>query len=220
MTFNIITLGCKVNTYESEYIYSLFIKKGFSYEEKNADIYIINTCTVTNMADKKSRKTMNSIKKNNPNSIVVVCGCFSQNCYHEGKLDDINADIILGNKDKSKIVDYVNEYLVNRSKIIRFYDMKKQEFEDMMIEETYNRTRAFVKIEDGCNNFCTYCVIPYTRGTVRSKNHIEILKEVETLVNNGFKEIVLTGIHTGAYNDNGYDFACILEDLIKITFKA
>lgn len=216
MTFNIKTLGCKVNTYESDLIYSLFLQKGFSYSEKKADVYVVNTCTVTNMADRKSRQVINSIKRDHPNSILVVCGCYTQNLFNSGALDDINADIIIGNMDKGKIVDYVIDYIDNKEKITKLYDMRGQEFEDMEIENTRSRTRAFVKIEDGCNNFCSFCVIPYTRGNVRSKNHLKAIEEVKRLVENGYKEIVLTGIHTGAYNDNGYDFADLLSDLVKI----
>lgn len=215
MSFCIKTLGCKVNTYESEYIYSLFVRKGYVFNEK-ADIYVVNTCTVTNMSDRKSRQVINSIRKNNKDAIIIVCGCYAQNCYQTGLLDNIDADIIIGNKDKSKIVDYLEEYLEKRKKIVNFYDLKHTEFENMEIKTKENRTRAFVKIEDGCNNFCTYCVIPYVRGCVRSKKKDAVLEEIISLVNSGHKEIVLTGIHTGAYNDNGYDFASLLEDLVKI----
>ena len=216
MSFNIITLGCKVNTYESEFIHSLFIKKGYVFCAGESDIYVVNTCTVTSVADKKSRQVINSLRKNHPDSIIVVCGCFAQNCYHENKLEEIKADIIIGNKDKSKIVDLVEAYLENRNKIIRFYDIKHQEFEDMEIKETAGKTRAFVKIEDGCNNFCTYCVIPFIRGCVRSKKHKLVIDEIKELVSNGYKEVVLTGIHTGAYKDEDYDFADLLNDLVKI----
>lgn len=216
MKFCIKTLGCKVNTYESEYIHSLFIEKGFYYSEENADIYIVNTCTVTNQSDRKSRQVINSIRKNNPNSIIIVCGCYAQNAYQTGKLDNIDADIILGNKDKSKIIDYLNAYLNTRNKINNFYNLKHVEFENMEIKSKENRTRAFVKIEDGCNNFCTYCIIPYVRGCVRSKDYDKVLEEVKSLVENGHKEIVLTGIHTGAYNDGNHDFADLLSSLVKI----
>lgn len=111
MKFCIKTLGCKVNTYESEFIHGLFIRKGYTYSEENADIYVVNTCTVTNMSDRKSRQIINSLRKNNENSIIVVCGCFSQNAFNTGRLEEINADIILGNKDKSKIVEYVEDYI-------------------------------------------------------------------------------------------------------------
>lgn len=216
MTFCIKTLGCKVNTYESEYIYSLFIKKGYSFSEENANIYIVNTCTVTNMSDRKSRQVINSIRRDNKNAIIIVCGCYAQNCYQTNKLDNIDADIIIGNKDKSKILDYLEEYLKTREKITKFYDLKHEAFENMEIMTEENRTRAFVKIEDGCDNFCTYCIIPYVRGGVRSKSHELVIDEVNSLVKSGHKEIVLTGIHTGRYNDNGYDLGDLLEDLIKI----
>lgn len=215
MSFCIKTLGCKVNTYESEYIHSLFVKKGFLWSEENADIYIINTCTVTNMSDRKSRQIINSIRESNPKSIIIVCGCYSQNAYQTEKLNNIDADIIIGNKDKSKIIEYLDEYLKHKNKISKFYNLKNTEFENMEISSKENRTRAFVKIEDGCNNFCTYCIIPYVRGNVRSKEFESIIKEVTALVTNGHKEIVLTGIHTGAYNDGTHDFADLLEELIK-----
>lgn len=216
MKFCIKTLGCKVNTYESEYIHSLFVKKGFLCTEEDADIYIVNTCTVTNMSDRKSRQVIHSIRTSHPNSIIIVCGCYAQNCYQTGKLDDIDADIIIGNKDKSKILEYLDEYLEKRTKINAFYDLKHTEFENMEISTKENRTRAFVKIEDGCNNFCTYCIIPYVRGCVRSKEFSKVIEEVTELVNSGHKEIVLTGIHTGAYNDGTHDFADLLESLVKI----
>ena len=216
MKFCIKTLGCKVNTYESEYIHSLFVKKGFLPCEENADIYIINTCTVTNTSDRKSRQVINSTRESHPNSIIIVCGCYAQNCYQTGKLDNIKADIIIGNKDKSKIPKYLEEYLTNKEKINNFHDLKHVEFENMEIEAKENRTRAFVKIEDGCNNFCTYCIIPYVRGCVRSKEFSKVIEEVKSLVKNGHKEIVLTGIHTGAYNDGKHNFADLLKELVKI----
>ena len=216
MTFNIKTLGCKVNSYESEIIYSLFIKKGYLYSEENADIYIVNTCTVTNMSDRKSRQMIHKIRKEHPNSILIVCGCFVENKRLNDSLNLIDADIIIGNLNKGKIVEYLEDYLENKKRKEEFNDLNTRVFEEGVIESVHNKTRAFVKIEDGCDNFCTYCIIPYVRGRVRSKKKESILKEVNKLVSNGYKEIVLTGIHTGAYNDNGYDFALLLEDLIKI----
>ncbi len=215
MSFCIKTLGCKVNLYESEYIYSLFVKKGYCFSE-DADIYVINTCSVTNMSDRKSRQVINSIRNKHKDAIIIVCGCYSQNAYQTDRLEEINADIILGNKDKSKIVEYLEDYLKNRNKLHSFYNLRNVSFEDMEISTKENRTRAFVKIEDGCNNFCTYCIIPYVRGCERSKSHEKVIEEVKYLVENGHKEIVLTGIHTGAYNDNGYDFGDLLGDLVKI----
>ena len=216
MKFCIKTLGCKVNTYESELIRGLFVRKGYVYDEDNADIYVVNTCTVTNMSDRKSRQIIHGIRNNHKDSIIVVCGCYSQNAYNTGKLDDIDADIILGNKDKSKIVDYVEDYLKNKVAKKVFYDIMDVPFENMELVNTFDRTRAFVKIEDGCENYCTYCIIPYVRGKVRSKDHNLVIEEVTNLVNNGYKEIVLTGIHTGHYVDGNYNFANLLRDLINI----
>lgn len=216
MKFCIKTLGCKVNTYESELIHGLFVRKGYVYDEDNADIYVVNTCTVTNMSDRKSRQIIHGIRNNHKDSIIVVCGCYSQNAYNTGKLDDIDADIILGNKDKSKIVEYVEDYLKNKVVKKVFYDIMDVPFENMELVNTFDRTRAFVKIEDGCENYCTYCIIPYVRGKVRSKDHNLVIEEVTNLVNNGYKEIVLTGIHTGHYVDGDYNFASLLKDLINI----
>ena len=214
-TFCIKTLGCKVNSYESEFIRSLFLHSDYQYEENNPTVYVINTCTVTNESDKKSRKIINSIRKNNKDSIVVAVGCFCQN-----KKDDIekyiDADIILGNKDKSKILEYVDEYMVNKKRIIKFYEMNNQEFEDMRINNFVDKARAFVKIEDGCNNFCSYCIIPFVRGRVRSRKISLIIEEVKDLVKNGYKEIVLTGIHIGQY---GKDINLRLYDLLVELLK-
>ena len=211
-------LGCKVNAYECEFIMSLFLSEGYKITDENASVYVINTCTVTNEADKKSRKTINSIKKHNPNSVVIAVGCYTQNLYNTNKNIDINADIILGNKDKSKIIEYLNEYLKNKEKISEFYDVKYTKFEDMEINHLESHTRAFIKIQDGCDNYCSYCVIPYVRGDVKSKNKDKVLEEVKSLVNNGYKEIVLTGIHTGKYGTdlNNYNLYNLLLDLIEI----
>ncbi len=215
MKFNIYTLGCKVNTYESNVMADHL--KGAGYIEVStdepADISIINTCTVTNMADSKSRKTIHHAKKSNPNSIIVVVGCMTQN-----KKDDIeDADIILGNINKSKIVDYIEEYKKNHQHLLDIQEMKNLEFESMQLNN-FNKTRAFVKIQDGCNNYCSYCVIPYTRGNVRSKKREDVLKEVQTLIEKGHKEIVLTGIHTGNYGAEfeHYKFSDLLEELVQM----
>ncbi len=217
MTFCIKTLGCKVNTYESELIHNLFIRKGYVYSKDNAEVYVINTCTVTNMSDRKSRQIINATRRDNKNAIIVVCGCFSQNAFNSGRLDEIDADIIIGNKDKSKIVEYVEDYIKNKRKTTKFYNMDEVEFENMELDSMEGRTRAFVKIEDGCENFCTYCIIPYVRGKVRSKSHEMVIEEVTNLVNKGYKEVVLTGIHTGHYVDGGYNFEHLLRDLVNIS---
>lgn len=217
MTFCIKTLGCKVNTYESELIHNLFIRKGYVYSKDNAEVYVINTCTVTNMSDRKSRQIINTTRRDNKNAIIVVCGCFSQNAFNSGRLDEIDADIIIGNKDKSKIVEYVEDYIKNKRKTTKFYNMDEVEFENMELDSMEGRTRAFVKIEDGCENFCTYCIIPYVRGKVRSKSHEMVIEEVTNLVNKGYKEVVLTGIHTGHYVDREYNFEHLLRDLVNIS---
>ena len=220
MTFAVYTLGCKVNSYESEFITHLFKSRGYkkvSYED-SADIYIINTCTVTNTSDNKSKKIINHTRKNNPNSIIVVCGCFTQ--YMMGNIPNENiVDIILGNKNKSRAVDLVEEYIQSKRKIKNIYNLEKVEFENMEINKFESHTRAFVKIQDGCNNFCSYCIIPYVRGNVRSKKLEAVLDEVKNLVKNGHKEIVLTGIHTGNYGkDLGYNLTTLLKELNKNIF--
>ena len=144
--FCIKTLGCKVNIYESEFIYSLFIKKGYIFSEEDADIYVINTCSVTNMSDRKSRQVINSIRKSHENAIIIVVGCYAQNAYQTNKLDMIDADIILGNKDKSKIIEYLEDFLKYRKKIECFYDLSNVEFENMNMYNNQNSSRAFVKI--------------------------------------------------------------------------
>ena len=199
MTFNIYTLGCKVNTYESNVMSDALKNAGYqevSIDDK-ADISIINTCTVTNVADNKSKKTIHHAIKMNPNAIIVATGCMTQN--KQEKIDGVH--IILGNVNKSKIVDYIEEYIKTKQEQYDIREVEHLEFETMKLNN-FNKTRAFVKIQDGCNNFCTYCVIPYTRGNVRSKKREDVLNEVENLIKKGHKEIVLTGIHTGIMEQN------------------
>ena len=209
-------LGCKVNAYEAEFVRRILEKNGFIIVSDNAeaDVYIINTCTVTNTSDSKSRKLIRKIRREHENAILVVMGCALENTKED--LSKIDADIILGNKDKSKIVEYINEFMKNKKRIIKFYDMSNQPFEDMEIDKFETKTRAFVKIEDGCNNFCSYCIIPYVRGRVRSKKASDVINEVTSLVQNGHKEIVLTGIHTGQYNDNGITLSMLIKELLNI----
>lgn len=213
MKFKIITLGCKVNTYESNVMKDNLIDNGFSLDD-NADIYIINTCTVTNTSDHKSLKALRSVQRENPNAITVICGCMSQ--VYEN-LEEIPASIIIGNQYKSKIVDLINEYLINRQKIIRVDDIMQAPFETMRLNN-FDRTRAFVKIEDGCENYCSYCIIPYARGKVRSKKPSDVISEITQLVSLGHKEVVLTGIHTGHYGADleNYNFAMLLNEIVKI----
>ena len=209
MKVGICSLGCKVNIYESELVTNILKNNNYTvvdFEDK-ADIYIINTCSVTNESDKKSRKMINRAKKNNPAAIIIVMGCYSQ-----VNAEDIDVDIVLGNKDKSKIVEIIEEYIKTKQKKKIIYDLTKVEFEKMEITNFDSHTRAFVKIQDRCNAFCSYCIIPYVRGRVRSKDPEDVIKEVTTLVEKGYKEIVLTGIHTGRY---GTDINTNLEELLN-----
>ena len=201
-TFLIKTLGCKVNTYESEFVRNLLLNNGYEEVDDNADICIVNSCTVTNTADNKSKQVINNIKKTNPKAIVIAMGCFCQ--FRKDEIESIiDADIIIGNNDKSKVLEYIKEYEKNHKRIVIFEDMDKVDFEDMEIKKYSHRHRAFMKIEDGCNNFCSYCIIPYVRGRVRSKDFNKCIIEANDLALEGHKEIVLTGIHTGQYNSNG-----------------
>ena len=214
MRVAVYSLGCKVNIYESEYVINLL--KNHDYQivdfDDVADIYIINTCSVTNESDKKSRKIINQAKRKNKDAIVVVMGCYSQI-----RSEEVEADIVIGNKDKSHILDIISEYLTNHKQIKRVYDLSNQEFEDMTITNFENHTRAFVKIQDGCNAYCSYCIIPYTRGGLRSKKMDKVIEEVSLLVKNGYKEIVLTGIHTGRYGiDINTNLETLLDELVKI----
>lgn len=211
MKFYVETLGCKVNSYESEYIKEQMINNNYvESSEEEADVIIINTCTVTNQADSKSRKMVRHARKVNRDAILVIVGCMVE--YHSRDLSDIDADIIIGNKDKSKIVPLINDYKNNMTNIVKMYDLRNVDFEDMSISNFEGHTRGFVKIQDGCNNYCSYCVIPFTRGNIRSKDINVAFDEVKCLVDSGYQEIVLTGIHTGSYGA-GLDYN--LTTLIK-----
>ena len=218
MKFNIYTLGCKVNTYESNVMSDLLKNKGYTEVSTNdlADISIINTCTVTNTADNKSFKTIRHAIKQNEDAIVVVVGCMSQNKKEEVlKVDGV--DIVLGNVGKSKVVEYIDEFIKTKEKKLDIYDMMDTTFEPMILNN-FNKTRAFIKIQDGCNNYCAFCIIPYVRGDVRSKDKNLVLQETNHLINQGHKEIVLTGIHTGHYGSDlkDYNFSDLLKELCKI----
>jgi threonylcarbamoyladenosine tRNA methylthiotransferase MtaB len=209
------TLGCKVNIYETEYVINQFQKKGYKIVNfnKKADIYIINTCCVTNISESKSRKVIRQAIRRNPQAIIVVMGCYSQ--LKSNEIEQINGvDIIIGTKDKSKILDYVEQ----KNKLTKIYNLSNVPFEDMEIDQFITKTRAFVKIQDGCDSYCAYCIIPFTRGPIRSKRKEIVLKEVKKLVNNGYLEIVLTGIHTGKYglDFTNYRLSNLLKDLTKI----
>lgn len=215
MKVGIYTLGCKVNAYESEYIASLFRNRGYAIAsfDEDCDVYVINTCTVTNNSDKKDKKIINHVR--NKNACVVVCGCFVES-HKDYNFDGI--DIVIGNHNKSNIVDLVEDYFINK-KQIKLIDnnIMRVGFEDMVIDSFESRTRAFVKIQDGCENYCSYCIIPFVRGRCRSKDKDKVISEITTLVHNGYKEIVLTGIHTGNYgSDLGIKFSSLLGEILKI----
>ena len=215
MKFYIYNLGCKVNSYESNIMMEDLERCGFvKGTETDSDIYIINTCTVTNTSDNKSMKTIRKVLRLYPDKIVVACGCMTQ--VNSLYLKDLNVSIIIGNHGKSKITEYINKYLKDKKQIIDITDFKDNKFEDMCLNN-FDKTRAFVKIEDGCENFCSYCIIPYARGKVRSKDPKLVIEEVKNLISEGHKEVVLTGIHTGHYgSDINYKFSNLLKDLVKI----
>lgn len=215
MKFNIITFGCKVNQYESNMMKESMLSSNFFYTEdlSDANIIIVNTCSVTNVADKKCLKMIRRLKREYSNAILVVAGCSSQN--KQSVYENLDIDILIGNRDKSIIDKLIKEYIETEKKYVKFYNDRNLDFEDMFISD-YNHTRAFIKIEDGCDNFCSYCIIPYVRGSVRSKDFDKVIKEAEELAKHGHKEIVLTGIHTGHYLNNGYDLTDLINELSKI----
>ena len=213
----VITLGCKVNLYESEFIKESLIKNNYVLTDidNNPDVIVINTCTVTNQADSKSRKTIRSARSKNKDSIIVVCGCFSE--HHKEDILNLGVNILIGNKDKTKVVELINEYIKNNKPIVKFYNLNEEPFEDMEINNFKDRTRAFLKIQDGCNNYCSYCIIPYMRGNIKNKDIDKVIKEAISLTNSGYREIVLTGINTGSYGyKKGYNLATLLNRLSLI----
>ena len=214
MTFYIYTLGCKVNAYESNFVKESLLKASYKLgEEDNSDIYIINTCSVTNTADNKSLKVIRSVVKNHKDSLIIVMGCLPQVRYDDVYNID-GVDIVIGNKNKSKILEEIENYKKN-GKTKQLFDISKTEFENMKLNN-FDKTRAFVKIQDGCNNFCSYCIIPYTRGGIRSKDPSVVLDEISCLVKNGHQEIVLTGIHTGHYITKTHDLTDLIREISKI----
>ena len=220
MTFAIYTLGCKVNYYESEFVSNILKENNYIEKDFNdfCDVYIINTCSVTNTSDSKSMKMIRSAKAKNKNACIVAMGCFVEKSKDDLNILDGIADIIIGTKDKSKIKILLDEYFKNKNKITKLYDYNdKNTFEDMYISKFNGRTRAFVKIQDGCENFCSYCIIPFVRGKRRSKDFQKVIDEITALTKSGYKEVVLTGIHTGSYGvDINTDFASLLKEIVKI----
>lgn len=215
MKFQIYTLGCKVNAYESEVMKEKLLKNGYTYDDVIPDIVIVNTCSVTNVADQKSRKMVRHFKKNNDKAILVVVGCSSFN--KQSEYESIGIDILLGNKDKSHIVEILDNYLKEHKSIVSFETTRNLPFENMEVDKFTTHTRAYMKIQDGCDNFCSYCIIPYVRGSIRSKNFDDCLLEARSLVANGHKEIVLTGIHTGSYGTGtNHDLTDLIHEMSKI----
>lgn len=198
-------LGCKVNAYETEAMQHLLEEAGYEIVPftQKADVYVINTCSVTNMADRKSRQMLHKAKKNNPDSIVVAAGCYVQTSEKE-VLTDLSVDIVIGNDRKHDLVRLLEEYSLDSvNDTVDDINDGKHDFEELFIDQTKEHTRAFIKVQDGCNQFCSYCIIPYARGRVRSRRFENVIAEVERLAANGFKEVVLTGIHLSSY---GVDF--------------
>lgn len=214
------TLGCRVNVFETEAIAKSFTNKGYSIVdfEEFADVYIINTCTVTNVGDKKSRKMLRKAKKANENAIVVAAGCYAQVSPEDvSQIEEV--DLIVGTSDKSKIIDFVEEYLkTNKKKSYVDNIMTSRKFEEMELDEYHDKTRAFLKIQDGCDRYCSYCLIPYARGPVRSNPIENIEAQVKGLVSNGFKEVILSGIHISSYGKDlkSYNLVDVIERLSKI----
>ena len=198
-------LGCKVNAYEVEAMQQLLENAGYETVpfEEGADVYVINTCTVTNIADRKSRQMLHKAKKMNPDAIVVATGCYAQADTEKLK-EDTAVDLILGNNQKTQIVEALEEYEKEYAKRVQVIEINHtKEYEELSISSTAEHVRAYIKVQDGCNQFCTYCIIPFARGRVRSRKIEEVLREVETLAAKGYKEVVLTGIHLSSY---GVDF--------------
>ncbi len=217
MKFKIYTLGCKVNTYESNVIKEHMEDNNYvNVDSKEySDVIIINTCTVTNTADKKSFKIINKAAREKP-QVLIVIGCMSQIKADELALNS-DISIIIGNKYKNLIPNLINDYLTFNKQIIKVEDIMDIPFESMSLKN-FDRTRAFVKIQDGCNNFCSYCIIPYSRGNIRSKHFLDVIGEIKSLIKMGHSEIVLTGIHTGHYGEDlkNYNFHNLLNDILKI----
>jgi threonylcarbamoyladenosine tRNA methylthiotransferase MtaB len=215
----LFTLGCRVNSYETEAMAETFIKKGFTVVDFDefADVYVINTCTVTNMGDKKSRQMIRKTKKINPNAVVVAAGCYAQ--VSPDEVSGIEGvDVVVGTAEKGKIADYVEDFLREGRQIKKINNiMSVREFEELEIDEYQDKTRAFLKVQDGCDRFCSYCLIPFARGPVRSRTPENIEKEVRKLVQNGFKEIILSGIHVASYGKDLGDKSLI--DVIELIEK-
>ncbi|NMD70651.1 tRNA (N(6)-L-threonylcarbamoyladenosine(37)-C(2))-methylthiotransferase MtaB [Bacillus sp. DNRA2] len=213
------TLGCKVNHYETEAIWQLFKEQGYERVEfeSTSDVYIINTCTVTNTGDKKSRQIIRRAVRKNPDAVICVTGCYAQTSPAE-ILAIPGVDVVVGTQDRVKMLDYIEQYKQERQPINGVRNiMKSRVYEELDVPAFTDRTRASLKIQEGCNNFCTFCIIPWARGLMRSRDPKEVIHQAQQLVDAGYKEIVLTGIHTGGYGEDmkDYNLALLLKDLEK-----
>ncbi|MFJ6208397.1 tRNA (N(6)-L-threonylcarbamoyladenosine(37)-C(2))-methylthiotransferase MtaB [Lysinibacillus sp. NPDC092081] len=211
------TLGCKVNHYETEAIWQLFKEEGYERTEfdRQADVYVINTCTVTNTGDKKSRQVIRRAIRQNPDAVICVTGCYAQTSPAE-IMAIPGVDIVVGTQDRTKLLGYIDQYLTERQPINAVRNiMKNRVYEELDVPAFTDRTRASLKIQEGCNNFCTFCIIPWARGLMRSRDPQEVLNQAKQLVDAGYLEIVLTGIHTGGYGQDlkDYNLAQLLRDL-------
>lgn len=216
-SFLVVNLGCKVNAYEIDAIANMLESKGYVLDKANPDLIVVNTCSVTATSDSKSRQKIRHLIKNHPDAIVCVMGCYSQmNSFEASSIEGVG--VVIGTKYRDKILDFALEYEKNRKVIVKIDDINNEtKFENLVVYNFYDNTRAYLKIQDGCNNFCSYCIIPYTRGRVRSKDKDLVIKEAQTLVDRGYFELVLTGIHTGAYGIEfeNYNFYNLLYDLVN-----
>lgn len=218
LRFNITTLGCKVNSYESKALINFLINKGWEYTaDKDIDVSIINTCTVTSMSDQKSRQAIRNARKNNPKAVIVAMGCYTQLSSIEAS--EI-ADIVIGTNNRLKVYDLVNDFIYNKEKKNIVEDIFSVTcFEELKVNTLKTHTRGFVKIQEGCENYCSYCAIPYSRGKIRSRNPLFVIDEINTLVSNGTKEIIISGINTGAYGKDlgNMNLAKLIEMIMQKT---
>ena len=218
-----LTLGCKVNQYETDAMRELLEAAGYDIVDfkERADVYIINTCSVTNMADRKSRQMIHRARKKNPDAVVVAAGCYVQAAENELKEKGI-ADVLIGNNKKKDIVRILEEYFQKGEKTAEVLDIScTNEYESLTIHKISEHTRAYIKIQDGCNQFCSYCIIPYTRGRIRSKQLEDVIREIRALAREGYKEVVLTGIHLSSYGmdfpeENRTDLLAVIENVQEI----
>lgn len=215
--FSTITLGCKVNSFESEALINYLTNKGWEYVIENADVVIINTCTVTSMSDQKSRQAIRNARRTNKGAVVVAMGCYTQ--LHSEEASEI-ADIVIGTNDRLKVYELVNNFIYNKERINIVDDIFKVTcFEELKVNNLTTHTRGFIKIQDGCENYCSYCAIPYSRGKIRSRNPLFIIDEINALVESGTKEIIISGINTGAYGKDleNMNLAKLIEMIMKNT---